>query len=59
MQGDFPEFCYRQSAKMIEYAEGCIDPVLKEQLLTMSANWLKMTAVPREASKQSILESTD
>jgi hypothetical protein len=43
MQGDLPAFYHRQSAKMIEYAEGCIDPVLKDEFLLMSAYWLELT----------------
>jgi hypothetical protein len=58
MQGDFPTFCQRQYAKMVEYAEVCIDPVLKDELLQMSAYWLKLTSPPIRLIKQSIFEST-
>jgi len=47
MQGDFPDFCHHQSTKMIEYAEGCTDPVLKDEFLRMSAYWLKITHRPQ------------
>jgi hypothetical protein len=57
MQGDFPDFCHRQSTKMIEYAKSCIDPVLKDQFLQMSAYWLKITSAASRATKQSIFES--
>ena len=30
MERDVLAFCRRQSAKMIEYAEDCADPALKE-----------------------------
>jgi|SRR6516165_9129289 len=46
------------SAKMIKYAEDCTDAVLKDELLRMSANWLKLTSTPSRATKQSISEST-
>jgi hypothetical protein len=58
MQRDFPDFCHYQSAKMIKYAEGCTDPVLKDEFLKMSAYWLKITSTPSRATKQSISEST-
>jgi len=58
MQGDFSAFCQRQSTKMIEYAEDCIDPVLKDELLRMSAYWLKLTSTPSRATKQYTFEST-
>jgi hypothetical protein len=58
MQSDFPDFCHHQSTKMIQYAEGCKDPVLKDELLKMSASWLKLTSAPCRAIKQSISEST-
>jgi hypothetical protein len=51
MQGDFPDFCHRQSAKMVAYAKSCIDPVLKNELLKMSTSWLKLTSTPIRASK--------
>jgi hypothetical protein len=57
MQGDFPDFCHRQSAKMIEYAKSCIDPVLKDKFLKMSAYWLKSTSTPSKAAKQPTFES--
>ena len=57
MQGDFPDFCHRQSHKMDKYAEGCTDPVLKDEFLKMSAYWLKSTLTPSAATKQSISES--
>ena len=51
MKGDFPDFCHRQSAKMMEYAKSCIDPVLKDELLKMSASWLKLTSTPMPPNK--------
>jgi len=57
MQGDFPDFCHRQSVKMIEYAKSCIDPVLKDEFLKMSAYWLKSTSRPSRATEQPIFES--
>ena len=57
MQGDLSAFCHRQSAKMIEYAEGCIDPVLKDKFLQMSAYWLKLTSPPSRPTKQSTFEN--
>jgi hypothetical protein len=47
MYRDFPDFCHRQSTKMIEYAKSCIDPVLKDEFLKMSAYWLKSTSRPQ------------
>jgi hypothetical protein len=58
MQGDFPDFCHYQSTKMIEHAEGCTDPVLRDELLRMSANWLKLTSIPTRATKQTTFERT-
>ena len=58
MHGDFPDFCHHQSTKMIEYAKNCIDPVLKDELLKMSAYWLKITSAASRATKQSIFESS-
>jgi hypothetical protein len=59
MQGDLSAFCHRQSTKMIEYAEGCTDPVLKDKLLRMSAYWLKLlTSPPSRVTQQSAFEST-
>jgi hypothetical protein len=58
MQGDFPDFCHHQSSKMIKYAEGCTDPVLKDKFLKMSAYWLKSTSRPSRVTKQSISEGT-
>ena len=58
MQGDFPDFCRHQSTKMIKYAEGCTDPVMKDEFLQMSAYWLKLTSPPRMVTKQSIFERT-
>jgi hypothetical protein len=39
MQDDFPDFCHHQSNKMIKYADGCTDLVLKDEFLQMSAYW--------------------
>jgi hypothetical protein len=57
MRGDFPDFCHHQSTKMIKYAEGCTDPVLKDEFLKMSAYWLKSTSTPSRATKQSTSKS--
>jgi hypothetical protein len=45
MERNFLAFCHRQSAKMIEYAEDCTDPALKDEFLKMSAYWLKASKV--------------
>ena len=58
MQSDFPDFCHHQSTKMIKYAEGCTDPVLKDEFLKMSAYWLKSTSTTSKATKQTTFEST-
>lgn len=53
MQGDFPDFCKHQSSKMIEYADGCTDPVAKDKLLKMSAYWLKLISAPKQPTFES------
>jgi len=58
MQSDFPAFCYHQSAKMTEYARNCTDLVLKDELLQMSASWLKILSGQHWVTKKSIFEST-
>lgn len=45
MQRDFLAFCHRQSTKLVEYADDCTDPVLKDELLKMAAYWLKASKV--------------
>jgi len=55
MQGDLTAFCHRQSAKMIEYAEGCIDPVLKDEFLQMSAYWLKLIRSTEQSTSKAPL----
>ena len=57
MELNFPAFCHRQSTKMLDYAEDCTDPVLKNKFLKMSAYWLKELA-PNRGSKQSTVKST-
>jgi hypothetical protein len=52
METDLHTFRQRQSAKLREYAEESTDPVLKEQLLQMSASWLE----PIEDTVQSAIE---
>ena len=52
MQGDFPAFCHRQSTKITVLAEGCTDPVLKDELLEMAAYWQKLTSAPNRPTKQ-------
>jgi hypothetical protein len=46
MERDVLAFCRRQSAKMIEYAEDCADPKLKEQFLQMSDYWQSLIPAP-------------
>lgn len=53
MNRDFPAFCYRQAAKMTEYARDCTDLVLKTELLQMSSNWLNSISVPNRVTKHS------
>ena len=58
MERSLPAFCHRQSAKMLEFANHCSDPVLKDQFLKMSAYWLKIASAPSERSKQSTVKDT-
>jgi hypothetical protein len=44
MQRNFLDFCDRQAAKMIKYADGCPDMELKNMFLKMAADWLRRTA---------------
>ena len=46
MERDVLAFCRRQFAKMIEYAEDCADPGLKEQFLQMSDYWQSLIPAP-------------
>lgn len=48
MDGNFLAFCHHQSTKMIEYAQECTNPLLKDQFLKMSAYWLKVISAPRK-----------
>jgi hypothetical protein len=58
MHRDFPDFCYHQSAKMTGYARDCTDPELKDELLQMSAYWLKIIGGPSwVTTKKSIFKS--
>ena len=51
MERDVLAFCRRQSAKMIEYAEDCADPGLKEQFLQMSDYWQSLIPAPSPQAK--------
>ena len=59
MRHDFPDFCHHQSAKMIDYANDCTDPVLKDEFLQMSAYWLRITSVQSTVTtKQPVFKSS-
>lgn len=51
MERDFPAFCHRQSAKMLEFAKDCTDQALEDEFLQMSVTWLKMASA--SSTKQS------
>lgn len=48
MEHNVLAFCRRQSAKMIEYAEDCADPILKGQFFEMSDYWLSLIPAPNK-----------
>jgi hypothetical protein len=54
MERNVLAFCHHQSNKMIEYAEHCDDPVLKDKFLQMSAYWLKASAPNRDAEQSTV-----
>jgi hypothetical protein len=41
VERDFPAFCQRQSARIMELAKECRDPALKDQLVKIAADLLK------------------
>jgi hypothetical protein len=41
MERDFSAFYQRQSAKILKLSKECADPVLKDQLFQLAADWLK------------------
>jgi hypothetical protein len=54
MARDVLAFCHHQANKMIEYAEQCGDPVLKDKFLQMSAYWLNASAPSRDAEQSTV-----
>jgi len=52
MEHDYPAFCERQAARLLELAKDCRDPARKDQLVQMAADWLKKTPVHGAATPQ-------